>query len=165
MERGTRYYHNKNDIKSRVMYYYDANGNRQIDHEAINHRIPHNWHKLLVDQKVSYLLGKPVVIDAVPDAYATLLNDWLDEEFDDKLQEIGKNASNKGVEYLHPYINPEGEFKFVIIPAEQCIPIYDTDYQEEIVEFIRFYPVWVTIRAYPCGMVDTADSDILYTAG
>lgn len=143
MERGTRYYHNKNDIKSRVMFYYDANGNRQTDHEAINHRIPHNWHKLLVDQKVSYLLGKPVVIDAVPDAYATLLNDWLDEEFDDKLQEIGKNASNKGVEYLHPYINPEGEFKFVIIPAEQCIPIYDTDYQEEIVEFIRFYPVWV----------------------
>lgn len=144
MERGVKYYHNENTaIKTREIYIYDENGNKRVDPDAINQRIPHNWHKLLVDQKVSYLLGKPVVINADPDKYADELNAWLDEEFDDKLQEIGKNTSNKGVEYLHPYIDEQGNFRYAIIPAEQCIPIYDTDYQEEIVEFIRFYPIWV----------------------
>ncbi len=146
MERGVRYYHNESDIKSREAYYYDADGRKIIDHGAVNNRVPHNWHKLLVDQKVAYLLGRPVVINADPDAYADLLNEWLDEEFDDKLQEIGKNASNKGAEYLHPYINEEGQFRFAIIPREQVIPIYDTEFQEEIVELIRFYTVWVNDR-------------------
>lgn len=143
MEQGVSYYHNENQILKRQMYYYDESGAKVVDEEATNHRVPHNWHRLLVDQKVSYLLGKPVVVNAEPEKYSELINEWLDEDFDDRLQEIGKNASNKGVEYLHPFINEEGRFKYVMIPAEQCIPVYDTDYQEEIVEFIRFYPVWV----------------------
>lgn len=143
MERGVSYYHNENTILDREIFFYDENGQKVVDRDATNHRIPHNWHKLIVDQKVGYLLGKPVVFNAEPDQYADELNAWFDEEFDDKIIEIGKNASNKGVEYLHPYIDEGGQFRFVVIPAEQVIPIYDTDYQEEIVELIRFYTVWV----------------------
>ena len=144
MEDGVRYYHNENKkIKSRQIYIYDDQGRKMLDPDAVNERIPHNWHKLLVDQKVSYLLGKPPVVNANPDDYAEVLNEWLDEDFDDKLQELGKNSSNKGAEYLHPYIDEDGSFKYVVIPREQSIPIYDQHYQEEIVGFIRFYPVWV----------------------
>ena len=146
MQRGVKYYNNENDIKNRRIYYYDANGNKHTDDEAINHRIPHNWHKLLVDQKVSYLLGKPVVIDADPEAFAEVINDWLDEEWDDTLQELGKGSSNKGVEYLHPFIDEEGNFDYTPIPGEQCIPIYDTDYERNLVSVIRYYPYWVNGR-------------------
>jgi len=143
MVEGVKYYHNENEILDRKITYFDENGNEKVDLEAINHQVPHNWHKLLVDQKVSYLLGKPLTVSAEPEEFQKLINEHLDEEFDDKIKEVGKNSSNKGVEYLHPYINEAGEFKFVILPAEQVIPIYDTDYQETLVGFIRYYPVYV----------------------
>ena len=143
MVEGVEYYHNENDILDRKITFYDENGKEQVDLDAINHQVPHNYHKLLVDQKVSYLLGKPLTVSAEPDKFRGLINEYLDEGFDDKIKEIGKNCSNKGVEYLHPYINEQGDFKFVILPAEQVIPIYDTDYQENIVAFIRYYPVYV----------------------
>ena len=148
---GVRYYENEPDILKRRIYIYDENGQKQIDATATNHRVPHNWHKLLVDQKVGYLFGRPVVLSAEPEAYAETLNEWLDEQWDDQLQEIAKSASNKGVEWLHPYIDGEGNFDYIIIPAEQCIPVYDTEYQKKLVALIRYYPFWVngreTIRA------------------
>jgi len=145
MEEGERYYHNEAAIKKRQIYVTDEAGQKIVDKEAINNRVAHNWHKLLVDQKVSYLLGKPVTLSGSEEHEKLIeeLNNWLSDRWHDRLQEIGKKSSNKGVEYLHPYINEDGEFRFVIIPAEQGIPIYDTDYQEEVVQFIRHYPVWV----------------------
>ena len=141
IKEGVDYYHNEADIKQRKVYYYDKNGNKVTDHEATNHRIPYNWHKLLVDQKVSYLLGKPPVVNAEPESFQEVIGEYLDERFDDKLKELGKHASNKGKEYLHPYVNQEGIFKYIVVPSEQCIPVYDTDYQEEIVYLIRYYTV------------------------
>jgi len=142
MIKGNNYYLNQNDIKDRKLYYY-KDGVKYEDETKANYRIPHNWHKLLVDQKVNYLLGKPPVIKADDEQYTQRLNEILDEDFDDILQELGKNASNKGVEYLHPYIDEEGEFRFTIIPAEQIIPIYDTSLQKKLIAAIRYYIVEV----------------------
>ncbi|MGO0916470.1 phage portal protein [Clostridioides difficile] len=36
-------------------------------------------------------------------------------------------------------MNRKGEFKYVIIPAEEAIPIWDSKRQRELVAFIRFY--------------------------
>lgn len=151
MERGEKYYHNENEILQRRIYLYDEQGRKRVDETAVNNRVPHNWHKLLVDQKVSYLLGRPAVIDSDDEKYTEEINKHLDEDWDDNLQETGKESSNKGAAYLHPYIDEAGEFTYARIPSEQCIPIYDTDYEEKIVKFIRYYEFVVngrsTIRA------------------
>lgn len=42
-----------------------------------------------------------------------------------------------------PYIDAGGNFRYIIIPAEQCIPIYETDYEEELVAMLRYYPAVV----------------------
>ncbi|MDD4693832.1 MAG: phage portal protein, partial [Firmicutes bacterium] len=82
--------------------------------------MPHNWHKLLVDQKVSYLVGKPIVFQCEEQKeYEDRLNLILGEEWDDTLTELAKNSSNKGSEWLHVYINEDGKFKFIILPAEE----------------------------------------------
>jgi SPP1 family phage portal protein len=139
---GVRYYLNQNDILDRKMYYI-VDGVKTEDTEKVNNKIPHNWHKLLVDQKVNYLLGKPPVIQADDEKYTQRLNDILDEDFDDILQELGKGASNKGVEYLHPYINTKGDFDYIIVPAEEVIPIYETSKQKKLTAAIRYYLVTV----------------------
>ncbi len=142
MIEGQRYYQNENDILKRRMYFY-KDGVRTLDETKPNRKIPHNWHKLLVDQKVAYLAGKPVAFQVNDPDYEDRLNLILGEEWDDTLTELAKNASNKGAEWLHVYINREGLFKFIIIPAEEVIPIYDTSLQENLEAVLRYYVVQV----------------------
>lgn len=143
MVEGQRYYNNEADILNRKQYFY-KDGVKIEDNTKPNHRIPHNWQKLLVDQKVSYLVGKPIVFQCkMQKEYEDRLNLILGEEWDDTLTELAKNSSNKGAEWLHVYINAEGKFKFIIIPAEEVVPIYDTSLQENLEAVLRYYLVQV----------------------
>lgn len=144
MIEGEKYYYNENDILDRKQYYY-KDGVKTEDKTKANNKIAHNWHKLLVDQKVGYLVGKPPVLQAEGEQkeFEDRLNLILGEEWHDNLTELAKNSSNKGAEWLHVYINQEGLFKFIIIPAEEVIPIYDTSLQENLEAVLRHYPVEV----------------------
>lgn len=141
MVEGQRYYNNEADILNRKQYFY-KDGVKVEDRTKPNCRLPHNWHKLLVDQKVSYLVGKPIVFQCERQKeYEDRLNLILGEEWDDTLTELAKNSSNKGAEWLHVYINDDGKFKFIILPAEEIIPIYDTSLQENLEAVLRYYLV------------------------
>lgn len=147
---GVNYYHNENDIKDRQIWYYE-DGQKKADAEATNHRVRHNWHKLLVDQKVGYLLGRPPVIASDDETFSEHLNYLLGKEWDDVLQELGKNASNKGTEWLHPFIDNSGNFRYIIVPAEQCIPVYGAGHMQTLMAMLRYYTTIIdgeeTIRA------------------
>lgn len=139
MDEGERYYNNDNDIKRRIQYKY-LNGQKVEDLDKPNNKIPHAWHKLLVDQKVNYLLGNPINFVADDEDLTEHINTYLGEQWDDAAIDIGVAVSNKGKEWLHPYINEQGEFDFMIIPAEQSIPIWKDDQEKELHAFIRYYP-------------------------
>ena len=66
-----------------------------------------------------------------------------DEEFADTLNDYVTGASNKGVEWLHVYYDKAGMLQYVVTPAEEVIPFYDSVYQKELVELIRYYSVAV----------------------
>lgn len=142
-EQGLRYYMGENDvIMNRVLYTWDDNQEKWVvDQEATNNKVPSGWHKLLVDQKVSYLVGKPITIDSKSGDEKGLetINEILGEQFDDVLPELVKGASNKGREWLHPYIDESGMFDYMVIPAQQGIPIYDNSKEKKLEGFIRFY--------------------------
>ena len=140
MLEGIRYYNNNNDILKRRLYRFDGSAKVE-DTEKVNKRLSNNWHKLLVDQKISYLGGDPVRFNAKDREFVTLINKSLGEAFDDTLCELLKGAANKGVEWLHIYINEKGEFSFAVIPAEQVIPIWDTGLQKELTGIIRYYKI------------------------
>ena len=139
---GVDYYNNDTHIKGRQIWYYE-DGQKKVDTEATNHRVSHDWHKLLVDQTVAYLLGRPPIISGDDEQFTTRLNLLLDETWADQLQELAKNARNQGTEWLMPFIDVKGNFRYIIIPAEQCIPIFETDYEEELVAMLRYYPATV----------------------
>lgn len=140
MREGVRYYENENDIKNRVQYAV-IDGVRMVDEEKPNNRIPHGWHKLLVDQKTAYLVGNPINFDTDDVELLEHINDYLGDKFDDIANELVKNASNKGKEWLHVYIDENGEFDYMIVPAEQVIPIYEDKRQTRIQHIIRYYPI------------------------
>lgn len=137
---GERYYENENDIKKRE-HFTIIDGQKVSDENKPNNKIPHGYHKLLVDQKVSYVVGNPINFASEDDELILHLNEILNEKWDDIANELVKNASNKGVEWLHPYINEEGQFDYIITPAEQIIPIYKDKRQTTLQHVIRYYPI------------------------
>lgn len=145
MVKGEKYYYNESDVLERQRYYW-KDKQRQVDETKPNIRIPHNWHKLLVDQKVSYLVSTPPIFqveDEKNKSHEERLNLILGEEWHDTLNEIGTDSSNKGTDWLHVYIDREGLFKFVIIPPEEVVPIYDTSLEEDLEAILRYYFVEV----------------------
>lgn len=140
MREGVRYYENENDILQRQQYAV-IDDVKVVDPDKPNNRIPHGWHKLLVDQKTAYLVGNPINFSTDDEELLKHINDYLGEKFDDVANELVKNASNKGKEWLHPYIDEDGDFDYIVVPAEQCIPIYEDKRQTKIQHMIRYYPV------------------------
>lgn len=139
---GERYYLGENDIESRVITTYQ-DGVKVIDIDAKNNKIPSGYHKLLVDQKVAYLAGKPVTVGSKSADEELLegITGLLTDEFEDTVPELIKSASNKGREWLHPYINEDGAFDYIRIPAQEVIPIYDESKQKNLKMAVRFYSV------------------------
>ena len=142
---GVRYYFNENDITNKQVYVYGENGNKVLDAAATSEasKIPSGFHKILVDQKVGYLAGEPLSFGSKSDDKKALelIEELIGEEFEDTLPELILNASNKGKEWLHVYVDEDGEFQHTIIPAEEFIPIYDTKHKDKLLAGIRFYKV------------------------
>lgn len=138
-QEGVKYYFGKGDITKREIQIYNEAGQKQTDQDATNNKLASGWHKLLVDQKTSYLVGDPVTVSSKSGKNIDLILDVLGEDFEDALPELVKNASNKGREWLHPFIDEESNFDMMIIPAEEGIPIYDHSKRKNLIGFIRFY--------------------------
>ena len=139
MNEGDDYYFKRNKITTRPIYKYTKEGAKVIDHEATNNKLASGWHKLLVDQKAGYLVGDTVTIGYKGDTDIQPLIDLVGDDFHDALPQLVKNASNRGKEWLHRYITPEGDLDFIVVAAQEFIPIYDNSKHKRLEGGIRFY--------------------------
>jgi len=142
MAKGELYYRARNDITKRRITYYVHNEQME-DISAANNKLAHGFHKILVDQKVAYIAGNPVVFNTDDEGFLKEIEEVKGHKFDTILTEWIKGASNKGVEYLHVFFNTEGKFDYVIIDAKEIIPIYDSSYQKNLIGVIRYYKIEV----------------------
>ena len=143
MRAGTNYYRNEADILSRKIYYW-LDQRKVEDSQATNQKLNHGFHKVITDQKVSYIVGKPIAVspkEETDEEYQKAFIDTMGKRFDDTMNSWVKGSTNKGVEWLHFYIDSAGKFNYTIIDAKECIPVYDSTYQNELLELIRYYPI------------------------
>ena len=129
----------------------DRSGHLITNENNSNHHNVHNIYQQQVDQKTAYIVGKPpsVTVEGAEDhSELKSFEDAVtavtsDEEFADTLNDYVTGASNKGVEWLHVYYDKAGMLQYVVTPAEEVIPFYDSVCQKELVELIRYYSVAV----------------------
>ncbi|WP_353452848.1 phage portal protein [Staphylococcus coagulans] len=133
---GERYYNHHPDILD-LPPKRDAKGN--IDPTKPDWRMYTNYHQNLVDQKVAYAVGNPVTFTSDNEKALKTVQEVLNHRWDNKLMDILTAASNKGIEWIQPYIDEGGEFKTFRVPAEQAIPIWTNKEREELKAFIRLY--------------------------
>lgn len=138
---GERYYEVDNDIFNRKITRPTENGsNEELKYKA-NNKLAHALYKNLVDEKVGYLLTKPYTLKSDNEEYINKVKDTLGKYFQDIFNELGYEASNKGISWLHLFINEEGKFDTMVIPTEQVIPIWKNRKHKELDRLIRFYDV------------------------
>lgn len=113
-----------------------------------NHHNVNAFHKILVDQKASYIFGKEPTItikgaetDNELKEYENVITDFTDEQFSEAFQNCIVGASNCGFCAVHIYYDENDKFNYCVIPARELILIYDTEYQKELKEVIRYYDI------------------------
>ncbi|MEG2286056.1 MAG: phage portal protein [Eubacterium sp.] len=137
---GKQYYEVDNDILSRRITK-KVNGKNVEETYKANNKIAHAKYKGQVDEKVSYLLAKPYTLKCEDEAYADKLKDLLGRLFNYNLSLLGYDASNCGISWLLPYIDEGGNFKTMVVPAEQCVPIWTDSSHTELTAMIRVYDI------------------------
>lgn len=140
MLKGEEYYKVENDILKRKMIRYEDE-NPVEDITKPNNRLAHGFMKNLIDDKVNYLLSKPYTMNCKNEEYLTKIKVLLGKRFQKMLSKLGIETSNKGISWLHIYINSKGEFKLMRIPSEEIIPLWIDNDHEELQALIRYYDV------------------------
>ncbi|HBI6222749.1 TPA: phage portal protein, partial [Clostridium perfringens] len=140
---GEQYYEVNNDIFQRKITRPTSNGgNEELKYKA-NNKLAHAFYKNLVDEKVNYLLGKNYTLKSDNEEYIKKLDWTLGEEFLDILNELGYEASNKGIGWLHIFINEDSKLDYMVIPSEQIIPIWKDRRHRALERLIRLYDLVV----------------------
>lgn len=160
MLEGERYFRDKNDILKKDLKSYTVfdqrTGNKKkiVNENKSDEHIPHGFYWKQVNQKKTYVCGKPITIsynipvdgekeDTTKKAERKITNmvwNTLGVNFEKLIKNRLKEASNKGRAWLHPnYRN--GKLVFEKYPSEECIPIYDNETQTYLTAFLHFYTI------------------------
>lgn len=146
MMEGERYYQVDNAIMDRKITK-KVNGHEEEETWKANNKLAHGKYKTQVDEKVAYLLTKPVTFKMETgeneEIYSKKVKDVLGKRFQYQLTQLGYEASNKGVGWLQVYVDENGDFKTMLIPSEQCIPYWKDRSHTELEAMIRVYDTTV----------------------
>lgn len=138
MTTGQKYYEVENDILKRRITRTVKGAQVEETYKA-NNKLAHSKYKNMVDEKVAYLLSRDYSLSCDDTSYIDKVKDVLGKHFQYQLSGLGYEASNKGIGWLQVYIDEQGNFKTMIIPSEQCIPIWKDNSHTELESMIRVY--------------------------
>lgn len=140
MKTAQRYYDGHHDILDQPRYVVGEDGRRCPAENVADNRLVHGFLRELVDQKTQYLLGLPFSV-AAPDEFAQVLHQVLDASFANTLRRVAKDAINKGVGWLHPYVDEGGQLCFKRCCPEEMTPIWKDMEHTQLEAMIRMYEV------------------------
>ncbi|MGG1597625.1 phage portal protein [Paenibacillus naphthalenovorans] len=143
MQIGDRYYRNKTDILERKRTAIGAGGAKEIVGNLANNKLANGFARKLVDQKVGYLLGKPISIQTDNKQYLDVLNEIFNKDMLRGLQSTGKEAVNKGIAWWFVYYDEDGKLSFKKLRSEEIIPLWRDEAHTILDAVIRDYEVVV----------------------
>ena len=156
MREGERYYAGEHEIlqhdfRESLVYGEGAQPELMRNENNSNFQLVHNFHAHHVDQKVAYCFGKPFTVSVEGSANSAELKayekklSWIttDEEFRDMVIDLAIGASNKGVDWLHPYYDAEGKLQFAVVPGAEVRAFYDLENQKTLTDIIRYWTIKV----------------------
>lgn len=139
---GRRYYDGMQDICDKQRTAIGEGGRERTVTNLPNSRLCDNRFAELVDQKVNYLLSKPIEVKTEDEAFKAALQLVFDTTFHRRLRNTGSDSMTAGIGYLHPYVS-DGVLKFKRFNPEEILPFWRDEDHEELDSFLRIYPTYV----------------------
>lgn len=130
LEKLKRYYLARNDEINQRFY---------TDKSKPNNKIANSYAGYITDTLVGYFVGEPITYNCADDAVLTAVNnvfEYNDEA--DENTELAKAASIYGVAYERLYFDEDGKLRFKALPTEECIAVYDTTVDNNLLYLIRY---------------------------
>jgi SPP1 family phage portal protein len=138
---GERYYIGEHDILRRRRTVI-GEGGKQVEVENLpNNRVVDNIYRVLVDQKVNYLLGKPVTVRCTDEARKERLARVFTRGFFRLLRNIGEDVLNCGIGWLYVYPGADGRPVFKRFKPYEVIPVWADSEHTRLEYAIRVYNV------------------------
>lgn len=136
---GERYYRGDHDILKRERTAIGEGGSVIRVDNLPNNKIVNNLYTNMVDQKVNYLVGKPITFKSENDQYIKALNDVFGKRFGQMMRNIAEDALNGAVAWVYPYYDENGEFKFRRFAPYEILPFWKDDEHTELDAVVRVY--------------------------
>lgn len=138
---GEAYYEGEHDILKRERTVIGTDGMQvKAEHLPNNRRVDNQYAKL-VDQKVNYLLAKPLTIETQNESYHEALKQVLNKRFHRLLRNVGEASLNQGLAWLHPYYDAKGNLAFKRFPAHEILPFWEDNDKTSIKSAMRIYNI------------------------
>lgn len=171
MLEGEKYFDGEHDIlkkdfrtslvyESDDEYAYENNGELKdktqtvINENNSNHHNVHNYFAELVEQEADYIAGDPpaVIVEGAGSTETPkesplkkfeyeITKYTSDELFGKLVADTIVEVRVKGRTFWHIYYDLKGKLRVIQLPAEQIIAIYDTAYEAELREVVRYYKI------------------------
>ena len=139
-KQGQKYYEGQHDILDYQIYYYDADGELQLDQFKSNIRISHPFFTELVDQQVQYMLsGSGGFIRSDLPELQTELDSYFDDDFNSEMYELIQGTVSKGFEYLYAVTDEEGKTRFECGDSIGIIEVKAKDTDDKCEYYIYWY--------------------------
>lgn len=138
---GERYFNYEHDILGKRRMVIGENGSLIEDTKLPNNKYIDNRYAEMVQQKVSYLLAKPITFNTDNDAYAKLLREVFNKRFMRLIKNIGRDSYNGGISWLYPYYDEQGNFKMKRFKSYEVLPFWKDETEEELDFALRVYDI------------------------
>lgn len=130
LEKLKKYYFDDNKIKTRI----------QADSTKPNNRVANPYARYITDTLTGYFMGEPIAYNSEDEKILETISDILEyNDESDENMELAKSASIYGIAFERLYMDEEGKLRFTILPTTECIPVYDTTLECNLLYLIRYY--------------------------
>lgn len=138
---GEKYYAGLHDILKRQRTAIGRDGTREVIGNIPNNRIVDNQYAKMVDQKVNYLLGKPITIDTDNRQLEKALKNIFNASFSRILNGLGENSLNGGIAWLYVFFNKYGKIDFKCFEPYEILPFWKNSDHTELDFAVRIYQI------------------------
>lgn len=135
---GDEYYRNNNEIKDTKRMFINRQGVLQEATALTNSKLPHAFMRKLTNQKVNYLLSKPMTLKTKNTKFLEQLNLVFNPDFFKRMKAVGRDAVVKGLSWIQVYYDPNGMLRFKRIPTEEIVPFW-ADIDRTILDAVMRY--------------------------
>ena len=145
-----RYFANHNKIKDdNAVLQRQAEAEKRLGSplRTADNRISHSWHNLLVTQKVSYALTYPPSFDLGDKSANNRVAEVLGDNYTNTVLQLGVDASNTSVGWLHYWRGADGHFCYHTVDPEQIVPVFSGTLDSELIGVLRCYTMLDPERA------------------